>query len=101
MVLEDIKLVKQGKVATLGKLYDSDIPFFRARGWVMNIPGTPTGGPFGSNQLVFHDELVTTQIGQVEPSSTARVISACGLRRATTSTMAGSVKRRTSAAPAT
>ena len=29
------------------------------------IPGTPTGGPFGSNKLVFHDEFVTAEIGQV------------------------------------
>jgi hypothetical protein len=31
----------------------------------MWIPGTPTGGPFGKNALVYHDELVTTQIGQI------------------------------------
>jgi kynurenine formamidase len=65
MVLAAVGLVKQGKVATLGKLYARDIPFFGARGWRLNIPGTPTGGPFGSNALVFHDELVTTEIGQV------------------------------------
>ena len=65
MVLEAVALVKQGKTATLGKLYASDIPFFGARGWLLKIPGTPTGGPFGSNGLVFHDELVTAEIGQV------------------------------------
>ncbi len=65
MVLAAIKLVKQGKVATLGKLYASDVPFFGPRGWNMTIPGTPTGGPFGKNALVYHDELVTTEIGQV------------------------------------
>jgi kynurenine formamidase len=65
MVLKAIELVKQGKVATLGKLYASDVPFFGPRGWHMTIPGTPTGGPFGSNALVYHDELITTEIGQV------------------------------------
>ena len=65
IVLKAVGLVKQGKTATLGKLYASDIPFFGARGWRLNIPGTPTGGPFGSNGLVFHDELVTAEIGQV------------------------------------
>jgi kynurenine formamidase len=65
MVLEAVELVKQGKTATLGKLYAHDIPFFGVRGFRLNIPGTPTGGPFGSNQLVFHDELVTSEIGQV------------------------------------
>jgi len=32
----------------------------------MSIPGTPTGGPFGKNALVYHDELVTTEIGQIQ-----------------------------------
>ena len=65
MVMKAVGLVKQGKTATLGKLYARDIPFFGARGWLLEIPGTPTGGPFGSNGLVFHDELVTAEIGQV------------------------------------
>ena len=65
MVLKAVQLVKQGKTATLGKHYESDIPFFGARGFLLKIPGTPTGGPFGSNQLVFHDELITTELGQV------------------------------------
>ena len=30
----------------------------------MQIPGTPTGGPFGTNQLVYHDEFVQTELGQ-------------------------------------
>src|SRR5206468_6302213 len=65
MVVKAMRLVKQGKVATLGKLYHSSIPAFGARGWQMSIPGTPTGGPFGKNALVYHDELVTTEIGQI------------------------------------
>jgi len=35
-------------------------------GWQMSIPGTPTGGPFGKNALISHDELVTTEIGQIQ-----------------------------------
>jgi len=65
MVLKAVRLVKQGKVATLGKLYVHDIPLFGMRSWNMYIPGTPTGGPFGKNNLVYHDEMVTTEIGQV------------------------------------
>ena len=64
-VLKVITLVKQGKTATLGKYYDRDIPAFGARIWDMVLPGTPSGGPFGSNGLVFHDEFVTTEIGQI------------------------------------
>jgi kynurenine formamidase len=65
IVMKAVRLVKQGKVATLGKLYHSTIPAFGPRGWTMTIPGTPTGGPFGKNALVYHDELVTTEIGQI------------------------------------
>ena len=65
MVLKAVRLVRQGKVATLGKLYVHDIPLFGMRSWNMYIPGTPTGGPFGKNNLVYHDEMVTTEIGQV------------------------------------
>lgn len=58
-------LVKKGNYATLGKVYSRDIPGFGVRGWQMSIPGTPTGGPFGKNALIYHDELVTTEIGQI------------------------------------
>jgi kynurenine formamidase len=63
--LKVMKLVKTGRSATLGKLYMDDYIFFGPRFWKMTIPGTPTGGPFGKNNLVYHDEWVTTQIGQV------------------------------------
>src|SRR5882672_8301594 len=66
MIMKAMRVVKQGKVATLGKLYHSSIPAFGARSWTMSIPGTPTGGPFGKNALVYHDELVTTEIGQIQ-----------------------------------
>ncbi|NQV59962.1 MAG: cyclase family protein, partial [Alphaproteobacteria bacterium] len=47
MVLKAAKLIKRGKVATLGKVYAQDAPAFGSRGWRMTIPGLPTGGPFG------------------------------------------------------
>ena len=65
MVLKALKVVKQGKQATLGKLYVHDMINFGARTWKLTIPGTPTGGPFGKNALVYHDELVTAELGQV------------------------------------
>jgi len=63
-VLKAMKLVKQGKVATLGKVYQQDAPGFGSRGWRMTIPGLPTGGPFGKQELVYNDEYLSTEIGQ-------------------------------------
>ena len=65
LVMKAAKLIKTGRHATLGKLYMDDYIFFGPRFWKMTIPGTPTGGPFGNNNLVYHDEWVITQIGQV------------------------------------
>jgi kynurenine formamidase len=66
------KLVKQGKVATLGMPYHMRTPVFPGRLYSITIPsgGGPThnlawsGGGKGFRQT-FMDELVTAQIGQV------------------------------------
>jgi len=65
LVLKAVGLVKQGKVATLGKVYAQDAPAFGSRGWKLTIPGLPTGGPFGGQKLVYNDEYVSTELGQI------------------------------------
>ena len=65
MVLSAAKLVKEGKVATLGKIYQQDMPAFGSRGWRMIIPGLPTGGPYGEQEVVYNDEFLATEISQV------------------------------------
>ena len=65
MVLKNMDLVQQGKVATLGKIYAEDAPVLGARGYRLSIPGFPTGGPDGPQMEVYNDELVTAEIGQV------------------------------------
>jgi len=65
IVLKAVGLVKQGKVATLGKIYAGDAPAFGSRGWRMTIPGLPTGGPFGKQMLMYNDEYLATEIGQI------------------------------------
>ena len=65
LVLKAVGLVKQGKVATLGKIYAADAPAFGTRSWKLVIPGMPTGGPFGGQKLVYNDELVTAELGQI------------------------------------
>jgi kynurenine formamidase len=56
---------KEGKVYRLGHDYTSTMPMFGERKWVLRIPATPTGGPFGANKIVWHDEFLSTEIGQV------------------------------------
>ncbi len=65
LVLKAVGLVKRGKVATLGKVYAQDAPAFGSRGWRMVIPGLPTGGPMGQQKLLYNDEYVATEIGQI------------------------------------
>jgi len=65
LVLKAVRLVKQGKVATLGKVYASDAPAFGTRSWKLVIPGMPTGGPFGTQKLIYNDEYVSTELGQI------------------------------------
>lgn len=65
IVLKNMDLVRQGKVATLGKIYAADAPVLGARGYRLSIPGFPTGGPDGPQMEVYNDELVTAEIGQV------------------------------------
>lgn len=64
-VLAAVGLVKQGKVATLGKVYQSDMPMFGERGWRLVIPGLPTYEGMGPMEGVGNDEYLATEIGQV------------------------------------
>jgi kynurenine formamidase len=64
MVLAATKLVKQGKVATLGKVYQWDMPSFGARGWKLTIPRA-TSAALGPQELRGAEEMVTAELGQV------------------------------------
>jgi kynurenine formamidase len=64
-VLEAARLIKRGKIYQLGRVLEKGIPLFGERlGAHVVIPGTPTGGPFGKQQLYYHDELFVGEIGQ-------------------------------------
>ena len=41
------------------------MPLFGKRVFTLRIPGGPTGGPFGNNRMVYHDEFLSTEIGQI------------------------------------
>lgn len=64
-VMDAIRLVKTGKVYELGQVYSREMPLFGQRTYSMFIPGSPTGEPLGQNRLVYHDELLVAEIGQV------------------------------------
>ena len=64
-VLEAMQLVKEGRIYELGRDYEAGMPLFPGRHYSLTIPGSPTGGPFGKNNVVYHEEMFSGQIGQV------------------------------------
>ena len=64
-ILEAVSLVRTGKVYELGHVYERDMPLGRNRSYAMFMPGMPTGGPFGNHGLVYNDEFLCAEIGQV------------------------------------
>ena len=65
-ILKAVQLVKTGKMYELGQVYERGMPLFGERTYAMFIPGSPTGGPFGeNNMLMYHDEFLCAEIGQV------------------------------------
>jgi kynurenine formamidase len=64
-VLDSVRWIRDGKIYRMGRVYEAGMPLFGTRTFSLTIPGGPTGGPFGSNRLVYHDEFVTGQLGQV------------------------------------
>lgn len=64
-VLDAARLIQDGRVYKLGRTYQPGIPFFGQRVLALRIPGAPTGGPYGKNKLIYHDEFIAAEIGQV------------------------------------
>jgi kynurenine formamidase len=64
-VLEAARLIKEGRIHELGRAYEAGMPLFPGRHYSLTIPGSPTGGPIGKNNIVYHDEMISGQIGQV------------------------------------
>jgi kynurenine formamidase len=58
-------LIRQGKIYSLGRMYEYGMPLPGKRHFSLTIPGSPTGGPTGKNALVHHDDLFSGEIGQI------------------------------------
>lgn len=63
-MLDAAKWIRDGKVYKLGRAYEAGMPMFGQRVFALRIPGSPTGDPFGKNKLIYHDEFISTEIGQ-------------------------------------
>lgn len=59
------RLIRDGRIFSLGRVYEQGMPLFGKRHFSLTIPGSPTGGPLGTNALVHHDEVVSGEIGQI------------------------------------
>jgi kynurenine formamidase len=64
-VLEAASLIKEGRVYELGRRYEVGMPLFGKRHFSLTIPGLPTVVTGGENGVVFNDELVSGEIGQI------------------------------------
>ena len=62
-VLEARNLITRGSVYQLGHVYEQAMPLFGTRHFSLRIP--QTYGPMGVNRTMYHDEVVSAEIGQV------------------------------------
>jgi kynurenine formamidase len=62
-VLEAKNLITRGQTYQLGRVYEAGMPGFGTRHYSLRIP--KMFGPNGTNQMYFHDEIVSAEIGQV------------------------------------
>ena len=63
--LQAVSLIKTGKVLSIGRDYTPDMPLFGSR--VFAVRGTRglAGGPLGANNIIWMDDFIATEIGQV------------------------------------
>ena len=62
-VLEARNLIVRGQTFQLGRVYESGMPIFGTRHFSLRIP--KVFGPNGTNQMFYHDELISGELGQV------------------------------------
>jgi kynurenine formamidase len=62
-VIEAKELITSGKVYPLGRIYEAEMPLFGTRHFSLHLP--QTFGPLGKNKAVWHDEIISGELGQV------------------------------------
>ena len=63
--MEATALMKTGTVLSIGRTYEPDMPLFGARVFAVRGTGGLAGGPLGENNVVWMDDFLSTEIGQV------------------------------------
>ena len=63
--LEAIGLMKTGTVTSLGRTYESSMPLFGARAFALRGTSGLAGGPLADNKVIWMDDFLSTEIGQV------------------------------------
>ena len=61
--LEAARLITEGKIYQLGRVYEADMPLYGSRSYNSITP--EMRGPLGPNQLTWNEEYVAAQLGQV------------------------------------
>jgi kynurenine formamidase len=64
-VAEAGRLIRDGKIFQLGRVYEYGMPLPGKRHFSLTIPGVPTAEPEGENMMVSHDEMFSGEIGQI------------------------------------
>lgn len=64
-VKEAMGLMKTGAVISIGRTYESDMPLFGARVFALRGTGGLAGGPLADNNVIWMDDYLATEIGQV------------------------------------
>jgi kynurenine formamidase len=64
-VLAASALIEEGRIYELGRPYEIGMPLFGNRHFSLTIPGLPTVITGAENGVVFNDELVSGEIGQI------------------------------------
>ena len=64
-VKEAMGLMKSGTVISIGRTYESGMPLFGARVFALRGTGGLAGGPLADNKVIWMDDYLSTEIGQV------------------------------------
>lgn len=63
--LEAAALMKTGTVVSLGRVYEPAMPLFGSRAFALRGTGGLAGGPLAKNGVIWNDDFLATEIGQV------------------------------------